>query len=247
MKNSGPVNFVIHKIHAKNHPLNIAENLASMGYSHIEISETFIAAGKSIEKLHQELIAGNDFLPTLNENLEDYFKEGNIKIFKEVIVESFSNKPAKILKTLFLYPAPAHHVVDLMIRSKKVAVTRHVFSFRFLYSLSMAVLAIILSYIVIKLINPAIQFKESLVTSPNMIVPALMLLIFLVYIFQLFSRRLHNAGMSSWLAFLLFTPFLSAIPGLSLADQKLTLFLSCIPILGVFIIAMLTPTHRYRL
>lgn len=247
MKN-GAVNFVLHKIKAKNHPVTIAETMARMGYSHVQISETFIEAGRVTDKLHQELLVGNDFLPTLNENLEDYFKEGNIKIFQNIIIEV--NPPAsetRIPKTLFPYPAPAPVVVDLMKRGKKhIEITRHVFAFRFLYALSMAVLGVVLAYVFIKSTGrSSINLKESI--SPGVIAAIVIFVVFAVYILQLFAHRLKNAGMSPWLTFLLLTPFLSTLVNLSENDQRLVLVLSCIPILSVFIIAMLLPTHRYKL
>ncbi len=246
MKN-GAVNFVLHKIKAKNHPITIAEAMARMGYDHVQISEAFTEVGKTTDNLHQELLVGNDFLPTLNENLEDYFKEGNIKIFEKIIViPSFFAKDIKIPKTLFPYPAPARVVADLMKRDKSIQVTRHVFAFRFFYALSMAVLGIVLAYVFIKTTERAIFYWQGIV-SPSLLVSISILIIFSLYILQLFAHRLKNAGMSPWLSLLLLTPFLSTITNLSSSDQRLVLILSCIPILSVFIIAMLTPTHRYRL
>jgi uncharacterized membrane protein YhaH (DUF805 family) len=240
MKN-GAANFVLHKIKAKNHPVTIAEFLARMGYSHEQISEAFIEVGKTTDRLHQEVLAGNDFLPTLNENLEDYFKVGNIKIFQKIIIEV--NTPTTefiIPKTLFPYPAPAPVVVDLMKRSKNIEMTRHVFVFKFLYALSMAVLGIVLGYIFIKTRTMEYSLQGVLLVI-------ILGLVFAIYVLQLFAHRLKNAGMSPWLTFLLFTPFLATVTDLSFSDQKLVLALSCIPILSVFIIAMLLPTHRYKL
>ena len=251
MKKDGAVNFVVHKIHAKNHPVLIAETLANMGYDHIEISEIFIEAGRSIDKLHQVLIAENDFLPTLNENLEDYFKEGNIRIFSNIIIDrSAKSDLVAIPKTVLAYPAPAPFVVDLMKKNRGINVTRHVFAFRFLYALSIAVLSIIIAYTAIKVLLPDQQvtisyWKERV--SPSLIILASLFIFFAIYIFQLFARRLQNAGMNPWLSLLLLTPFLSTLTGLSESDQKIVLLLSCIPILSVFIIALLLPTHRYKL
>ncbi len=241
MNKNGAVNFVIHKINAKNHPVTIAEFLARMGYSHEQISEAFIEVGKTTDKLHQELIAGNDFLPTLNENLEDYFKVGNLKIFKKIIILPEPTKVLlKIPKTLFPYPAPAPVVVDLMKRGKNIETTRHVFAFRFLYALSMSVLGIVISYVFIK------SEKLSFTWSGNL-APIILGVIFTIYILQLFAHRLQNAGMSPLLALLILTPILSTVTDLSLIDQRLILILSCIPILSVFILAMLLPPHRYKL
>lgn len=257
MKKSGAVNFIIHKIRAKNHPVSIAESLARMGYTHIEISETFIEAGRSIDKLHQELIAGNDFLPTLNEDLESYFKEGNLKIFKGIIIENPTKSSQKqvFLKTLFPYPAPAPMVVDHMKRNKGIRVTRHVFAFRFLYVLSMAVLGIILGYLFIKLLEPQVLLNQQIDfnywkntrVSAGSIGVILLLLVFGMYVFQLFVRRLHNAGMSAWLSLLIFSPFLSLVPGLTEVDKNTVFYLSYILVVSVFMIAVLTPTHRYRI
>lgn len=246
MKN-GAVNFVLHKIKAKNHPVTIAESMARMGYNHDEISEIFIEVGRTTDRLHQELLAGNEFLPTLNENLEDYFKEGNIKIFQKIIIEVVpsSSEVYRIPKTLFPYPGAAPVVVDLMKRSKSMAMTRHVFVFKLLYALSMAVLGIVLAYVFIKTVGLEVTNWNGII-SANIMLAITALTIFTLYIFQLFAHRLQNAGMNHWLSLLLITPFLSLFT-MSESDHNLVLILSCIPILSVFIIAVLLPTHRYRL
>ncbi|MEI7488034.1 MAG: hypothetical protein WCJ72_11620, partial [Chryseobacterium sp.] len=106
--------------------------------------------------------------------------------------------------------------------------------------LSMAVLGIVLGYIFIK--TRALEYS----LQGDLLV-IILGLVFAIYVLQLFAHRLKNAGMSPWLTFLLFTPFLATVTDLSFSDQKLVLALSCIPILSVFMIAMLLPTHRYKL
>lgn len=245
MKHIGAINFVVHKTKSRNHPATTAELLSRMGYGHQQLSEIFIEAGKSIESLQQELIAVNDFLPALNENLEEYFKEGNLKIFQATIIESIQNKGiVKFPLTLHPYPAPAPYVVDHMKRSRHMAITRHAFTFKLIYSLSITVLGIVLAYITIKLIEPSISIDQINFSyiSPSMMT-AIAIVVFLVaYVLQLFARRLHNAGINPWLSILIFAPVLPY-----LAKDQSTIIFSFIPALSVLILAMLTPTHRYRL
>lgn len=236
MQKNGAVNFVVHKINSKNHPREIVQMLARMGFDHVEISSAFIEAGKSIDKLYQELISSNDFLPTLNENLEDYFKEGNIKIILRLIPVN-SDKIGVPPKTLSPYPAPAPFITDYMKRNKGIEMTRHSFAFKFLYALSMVVLGVAIAFVFAKISTFFFIWQ-------NPTFPAMLAIIFGLYVLQLFARRLQNAGMSPWLTILLFTPLAVILTG----NYETQIFiLSCIPILGVFIIAMLTPSHRYRL
>ncbi len=272
MNHHGAVHFVVHKINAKNHPSSIAQILGTMGYKHQQISDIFIEAGKSIGTLQQELIAVNDFLPPLSEDLGKYFREGNLKIFQTTIIEyvipqndalslnSFEIKnfvsPELILSPnnqnldLSTYPAPLP--IDFKKRPRRV--TRHSFMFRLFYSVSVAVLGIIIGYIAVKLLDPkhiftnqlTLNYWQNRIYSPAFIVMALMMSVFALYIFHLFARRLHDAGMNQWLTLLLLTPILAFIVPLADSDKLLLLGLSIIPCGSVFLISALIPSHPYE-
>lgn len=242
MNKNGPVNFVVHKIHAKNHPATVAEMLARMGYRHEQISEIFIEAGKSIDTLHQELVEGNDFLPPLNSHLDRYFKKENLEIFKATIIEEEIIQVRNF--TLPNFPKTINHKF----------VTRHSFVLKLFYAISLAVLGIAAGYIAIKLIEPNHVFINQLQLSywqdktrtPAFIILALLAFFFVVHVFYIFIKRLHDAGMNRGLSIFLFLPILPFVIKLSEFDALTLLVMTLIPTTSLFLITLLTPSHPDR-
>ncbi len=267
MSQHSAVKFVVHKIHAKNHPATIAEMLSHMGYGRQEIADIFIQTGQQIDGFHQDLVANNDFLPPLKSHLDLYFKKGNIEIFESMnlpVSEEGKIVAVEVLQlereepvyqsTLPAYPAPSKHARGRGL-GYGIAVTRHAFVFKLLNSLAIVTLAIIVAYLSIKAIDPKHQFGSQLelaywidrLHSVNSILIGAVMLIFVLYVFQLFTRRLHDAGFSKWMVLFLFLPILPFVTVLPSADTETLLFMSLLPAATIFIISILTPSHYNKI
>ncbi|MEI8062196.1 MAG: DUF805 domain-containing protein [bacterium] len=267
MTQHSAVKFVVHKIHAKNHPATIAEMLSHMGYGREEIADIFIQTGQQIDGFHQDLVANNDFLPPLKSHLDLYFKKGNIEIFESmnlpisikkesviILPPQFERMEPQYQSVLPPYPAISKHVRGRGL-GYGIAVTRHAFVFKLLNSLAIVTLAIIVAYLSIRAIDPKHQFESQLqlsywidrLHSVNSILLGAIIVIFGLYIFQLFTRRLHDAGYSKWMVIFLFLPILPFVTVLPAADTQTLLFMSLLPAATIFLISILTPSHYNRI
>jgi uncharacterized membrane protein YhaH (DUF805 family) len=241
---AGAVNFALHKIRSKNHPVVIADLLIRMGHTNEQVSAILLEAGSKIDRLDQEIAEANDFLPPLNEFSKDFFQNKNIEILNSINVVPNDEE----VYVFPQYPAPSIVVV------KKLSLPRHHFIFKLFHSLSIAVLGIILGYVAIKTIEPSHSFAEQLhpaywaerLNSPSVVLLVTMIFGFIIYTLHLFVRRLHDAGFNPWLALLLLSPILPFVANLSEGDTFTLVLMSLIPAVTVFIFSLLTPTHKNR-
>ena len=244
----GAVNFALHKIRSKNHPVVIADLLIRMGYSNDQVSTILLEAGSKVDQLDQEMTEANDFLPPLNEFSKDFFQGNNIEILNYINVVPVEQDKLEEQYIFPPYTAPSVVIV------KKLSLPRHHFIFKLFHSLSIAVLGIILGYVVIKIMEPNHSFVEQLhptywverLGSPSVLLLVMMIFGFVIYTLHLFVRRLHDAGFNPWLALLLLSPVLPFITNLSEGDTFTLVLMSLIPAVTVFVFSLLTPTHRNR-